>query len=79
MSKLKTVDDVRHEREMLEYEVDAFLRKKGWEHSSSTPGCYWLWSKELTWTNLAGQKVTRYVLTDKATALSLQSAMDRGT
>lgn len=24
-----------------------YLDKSGWEHTSSTPGCYWMWTKEI--------------------------------
>lgn len=84
-SRFKSLDDVRHEREMLEYEVDAFLRSKGWTHSSSTPGCFWLWCKTITWTETQRDHVkggfkrithTIDVLTDKDTALSIQDALD---
>lgn len=26
---------------------DRYLRKSGWNHTSSTPGCYWMWVKEI--------------------------------
>lgn len=41
------LSDVQYEREQLEFEVDALLRKRGWKHTSSTPGCHWLWEKTL--------------------------------
>jgi hypothetical protein len=44
---LKNVDDVRYEREQLEFRVDAFLRTRGWKHSSSNPAHIWLWEKTL--------------------------------
>jgi hypothetical protein len=24
---------------------DEWLRQNGWEHTSSTPGCFWMWRK----------------------------------
>lgn len=28
-------------------EVESALTKAGWEHTSSTPGSYWMWVKEI--------------------------------
>lgn len=25
----------------------SYLRKSGWNYTSSTPGCYWMWTKEI--------------------------------
>lgn len=64
--EIATVADVRYEREMLEYAVDAFLRSKGWKATCSTPGSFWLWTKTID---------GREVLVDKETALSLTAHM----
>ena len=75
--KMKSVDDIRFSREMLEYEIDAFLRSMGWESTSHTPGCFWLWKKKLWWpTTRGGEPVEQMVMTDKNTALSIQQALD---
>lgn len=84
--KLKSYDDVMHEREMLEFAIDAFLRSKGWTHTSSTPGCLWLWCKTLKWseTNRDDRAKggfrktwhTKHVMTDKKTALWIQRTLD---
>lgn len=29
------------------YELESVMRHRGWEHTSSTPGCVWMWQKEL--------------------------------
>ena len=34
---------IESDREDLEFIEDAYLRKKGWRHSSSYPGAFWLW------------------------------------
>lgn len=49
----------RHQR--IEEEVGQVLRKQGWTHTSSTPGCLWLWEKKLP--------DGRTVLVDRGTAL----------
>jgi hypothetical protein len=61
---LKNVDDVRYEREQLEFRVDAFLRTRGWKHSSSNPASIWLWEKALA--------DGRVVLVDKDAALQFE-------
>lgn len=85
---MKTVEAVRYEREMLEFKVDAYLRSKGWEHTSSTPGCLWLWVKLVKWTTLEFPKKNgrwtkvkheHLVMTDKNTALSIEGKFDEET
>ncbi len=88
---MKTRDDVLHAREMLEFEVDDYLRSKGWKHTSTTPGCFWLWCKDVEWTTT--QRIfpapstgvephwettthKRSVMTDKDTALAIQGHFD---
>ena len=44
---IRAASEVDHAREMLEFEVDRFLRSRGWNHTSDTPGCYWLWEKAI--------------------------------
>jgi len=64
---MKTVEDVQYSREMLEFEVDAFLRKNGWKHTSQTPGCLWRWQKEIN---------GRVFVVNKETALAIQAHAD---
>lgn len=45
-SEYGAVSDVKHAEEMFGFSVDKFLRSRGWKHTSSTPGCYWLWERE---------------------------------
>lgn len=44
---LVTAGDISWARELLEFDVDAFLRSRGWTHTSDTPGSIWLWTKEI--------------------------------
>lgn len=64
---IKNVYEARGKREDVEYEIDAFLRSKGWNHTSSTPGCLWMWEREID---------GRRVLVDKEHALSMQAHFD---
>jgi hypothetical protein len=45
--KIRCVADLRWLEEQLGFAKDAFLRKRGWTHSSSHPGSLWLWSKTI--------------------------------
>lgn len=60
------VSEVEFAREQLEFRVDALLRKRGWKHTSSTPGCLWLWEKTLS--------DGRVMLVNKSTALYFEKA-----
>lgn len=64
---IRSVADVRHARETLEFAVNAFLRSAGWKSTSHTPGCFWLWEREID---------GRRVLVDKDTALGIQESLD---
>lgn len=45
----KTATDTHYEAEQLVEKADqkrgAYLREHGWEYTSSTPNCYWMWCK----------------------------------
>lgn len=41
--KITSAGAVTYLREQLEFAVDAFLRSRGFESTSLTPGCLWLW------------------------------------
>ena len=45
-----------------------YLRKSGWDYTSDTPGCYWMWQKQI------GERV---VLVGTETAIGMQEALDR--
>lgn len=36
---------IEAERKDLDYRTEAYLRARGWEHTSQTVGCYWMWFK----------------------------------
>mgnify|MGYP001596777083 CR=1 FL=1 len=36
---------IEAKRDELQHRTEAYLRAKGWEHTSSTVGCYWMWFK----------------------------------
>ena len=42
-----SVAEAKWQGEQLQFRVDAFLRSRGWTHSSSTPGSFWTWSKTI--------------------------------
>lgn len=65
---MKRTTDVTAARQSLEFEVDDFLRKSGWESTSDTPGCYWLWQRKLP--------DGRIVLVDKAHALGMTASLE---
>ena len=67
MDEMNSAQEVTEQRQDLEYRVDAFLRRAGWEHTSSTPGSYWMWQREIN-----GQKL----LVDKEHALSIQAHLE---
>lgn len=60
-------DDVRFQREQLDYEIQAHLRRKGWEYTSGTPGSLWLYCRTIDG--------TRYAVTQDA-ALHIQEWLD---
>lgn len=42
-----SVAEAGWQEEQLGFRIDAFLRIRGWRHTSSTPGCLWLWCKTI--------------------------------
>jgi hypothetical protein len=55
--------EVEYQREMLSHRIDAYLRKAGWDYTSNTPGCVWLWTRTI------GDRV---LLVNRETALRIQ-------
>ena len=45
--EITKAEHVDYVEEQIGFAVDRYLRRKGWKHTSSTPGCYWLWEKAL--------------------------------
>ena len=64
---MRTIDEINAARDEVEFGIAAFLRAKGWRHTSSTPGCFWLWEKTID---------GRTFLTDRTHALGIQEALD---
>ena len=83
---MKSYSDICFEREQLEFAEAAWLRAKGWNHTSTTPGCLWLWVRNLTWYTLelprkpSGRftrvKHQHLVMVDRETAISIQRTLD---
>ena len=59
--------EARWQKDQWSVRVDAFLRKRGWNHTSSTPGSYWLWNKVIDGKSL-------YV--DQGHALSIEASQE---
>lgn len=66
-STFDIVSHLRSTREDLEYRVDAFLRERGWKSTSSTPGAYWLWEREVK---------GRTILVEKEMALNIEEYLE---
>jgi len=62
-----SVAEARWQEEQHGYRIDAFLRSRGWGHTSSTPGSLWLWTK------LIGGE-TYYV--DRGTAMHMEATLE---
>ena len=47
MSDFENLECVQIESavDAIRYRKEAYLRTKGWDHTSSTVGCYWMWFK----------------------------------
>jgi len=42
----KSLDEIASEIEQLGFDQDRYLREHGWNYTSNTPGCFWLWTRE---------------------------------
>lgn len=42
---VERIEALESEKECVEI---AWLNKRGWVYTSSTPGCYWMWQKEIS-------------------------------
>jgi len=79
-------DEICFDREQLEFEVAAWLRAKGWTNTSTTPGCLWLWVRNLVWYThelprkpdgrFTRVKHQHLVMVDRETAISIQRTLD---
>jgi hypothetical protein len=62
-----SVAEAKWQGEQLSFRVDVFLRSRGWKHTSSTPGSYWLWGKTIDGKTL---------WVDQAHALGIESSQE---
>lgn len=67
---MQDLNEYKWRREQLDEQAAAYLRSKGWKHTSSTPGCYWMWEREIG---------GRTLLVELATAVRIQSHQDAET
>lgn len=77
MRRIKKYDDIDHERECLEFEVDDLLRKDGWDHTSEL-GCHWLWRREIEGKTVYVNKSTAVSLTTTLKSLGKWESSRRG-
>jgi hypothetical protein len=83
MANPRNIIEIDAARQDLTYETEAYLRSKGWKHTSSTPGCFWLWERELTIVT-HGRPGTEFERTERKvtalmpldTAVSIQRHLD---
>lgn len=61
-------DQLRSEGEDLDQKQSDLLTRKGWKHTSNTPGCYWVWYKD---TKRYGR-----LMGDASLAFSMQENLD---
>lgn len=47
MSAPRSVADFNDAEEALRLAKEAYLRRSGWQHTSSTPGSYWMWRRKI--------------------------------
>jgi hypothetical protein len=46
LEPLAEINEIERLRRDAEEKRDRWLRNRGWEYTSSTPGCYWMWKRE---------------------------------
>lgn len=70
MGKPKTDCEIQNAENELEAAQNRYLRSHGWRHTSSSPGCLWMWVKECEVEDKVGQKCL--IMVDTKTAVSMQ-------
>lgn len=65
--RFMAVHDIERAQQALDFAVEAWLRDKGWKHTSTTPGCFWLWERKLD--------DGRTVLVERAMAVKMQDEL----
>lgn len=68
MRKFQSVDQVRFDREQLEFAVDAFLRDRGWKSKTTKIGSFCVMQK------MVGEE---FITADKALALGLEEHLEQ--
>jgi hypothetical protein len=66
--KIQGVDHLDRESEKLGFGAAEFLRSRGWQYTSNTPGRVWLWRKQIG---------ADWFLVGERTALGIERAQDR--
>lgn len=57
-------DEIESDHSSLKHESEKFMLSRGWQHTSSTPGCVWMWQKTLP--------DGRIILTNFSTAVDIE-------
>lgn len=70
MSRFERTEDIDNAASRHVFEIEAFLRSKGWRHTSHTPAHLWLWER-----NING----RMILVERDTAVKMQAYLDKVT
>lgn len=65
---LTEIDEIQRLRARADNKQNNWLVRRGWEHTSSTPGSYWMWRKE--WEG-------KTFLVEEQTAARIQEHCDR--
>lgn len=79
--EIRTVEDLKWLDEQVGFAKDAFLRKRGWWHSSDNVGSLWLWSKTIESDvyergKLVGTKSVAYHGVSRDVALHMEATLD---
>lgn len=70
-----TASKVWEAREAYQDAQDAYLRQRGWNHTSNNPACMWLWYKPLP--DADNDFTMRViVMVDRDTAVNMQECAD---
>jgi len=67
IAALKSMRDLYNTAQEVVYAEERWLRSRGWQHTSDTPGCYWLWIKPVD--------QGRTAMCDRSTAMTIERAL----
>ncbi|MCA1833055.1 MAG: hypothetical protein ABR520_11335 [Mycobacteriales bacterium] len=67
-------NDIEDAKNELEQAKHRYLRSHGWEHTSNTPGCLWMWLKRCEYRMKRTESTTEpcWIMVDTDTAISMQ-------